>query len=139
MTEFSARGSSLKTCAYSIAAHIPITASRFGLGLQVYVHSRRMVRTSGALCSSSVISFFQVNSFNSDTESFRKMEHALSEHKTTSSFLSSIPICFRRCLLALGSFRHSTATDCLLPLATAFPMCLRLGVSSYVLGFLYPT
>ena len=122
-----------------IAAHIPITASWFGLGVRVYEHSRRMVRKSGALCSSSPMSFFQVNSFNSNTDCLRRIKPALSEHKKTSSFLSSIPICFRRCLLVPGSFRHSTATDCLLPLATAFPMCLRLGVSSYVLGFLYPT
>ena len=56
-------------------------------------------------------------------------------HVTLSSFLARTPILFKMYLLVVGSFKHSMATDFLLPLATAFPSRLRLGVSANVRGF----
>ena len=126
-------------CFSSTAAHIPITEFWFALGRFVFVIARMMVRNTGAFTSSSLRSLSQVKLHNSVGDWLRKMEFVVSVHMVISSFRMSIPILCKACLLVTGSFIHSMATAFLLLLATAFTMCLRLGVSAKVRGFLYPT
>lgn len=89
--------------------------------------------------NSSSTCFSHVKLHSSAVAWLRKIEFVLSVHIKISSFRITIPILLKICLLVWGSFMHSIATACLLLLATAFAMCLRLGVSTYVQGFLYPT
>ena len=105
----------------------------------VCVHARSKVKKTGAFTASSLRSLSHVNSIRCVIDWQRRMELVLSEHIEISSLRMSVPMCLRRYFLVHGSFKHSTTTDSLLLLATAFPRCLRLGIKIYDLGFLYPT
>ena len=126
-------------CFSSIAAHILMTEIWFALGRFVFITARMIDRNDGACTYNSLSSFSQVKLHISDEDWPRKIELLESVHIVISSFRMIIPTLRKTCLLVTESFMHSIATACLLFLVTAFTMCLRLGVSAYARGFLYPT
>ena len=117
-----------------IAAHTPITPSRFCLGVLVWVHCRKKWRKTGADFSSSCMTFFHWKCDRSCIECVRKSDAVLSEHIAVISARRIRPISLSTCSRVVGSARVCTATVRGAFRASAFPILLRLGVSAYVLG-----
>lgn len=105
---------------------IPMTAGLFERSWLVWVHCWSISESTGAVSTASPKSASQVKFLRSWADPLRRMEHLESMHIAFSSFWIRTPIPFKRYALVIGSFRHSSATAFLLPLAIAFPMCLRL-------------
>lgn len=109
----------------------------FGRGTFVCVHSRRIANKMGAFSSSSPSSLSQLNILRYVFSWEIKTELVRSEHMHFISSRTIKPIFLITCCLLTGSFKHSIAILCLLPLATALPICLGVGVGKYDRDLVY--
>ena len=105
----------------------------------VFVHSLRIYVSIGAFANISSFNLSHENDERSSLFVLLRMEEVLSRHMVFISCRTLCPIPLMMWFLVTGSLRHSDAIFFLLPRATAFPRCLRRGVSLYFLGpDLYP-
>lgn len=114
----------------------PTTASQFCLGLRVFMALFKRDKRFGAFTSISLTTSFQLNVDRSVSLLRRNTEFTLLEHIAATSCCSFCPRPRRMYLLTTLSCKQRLAKAQRLPLASGFPIALRDGVSTYVLGFL---
>lgn len=106
-----------------------ITASKFGLFLDGELVLSNNIFKMGVYFSSSALRMLHLKDHRNFGSVCWRTESASHEHNAFTSLWIALPSIFNKCFLIRGFLKHWLAIFFLFCLATAFPKCLRRGVS----------